>query len=106
MLLESKDHEVQVALCGLKALEAAATFQPHLILLDIGLPGLDGYKVARRLREQTDTKDAVLVAVTGYGQPEDRQRSKEAGFDYHLVKPISVDEVQTIVGAVANAPRS
>lgn len=100
LLLRAQGHDVQIALCGLSALEAAASQRPHLILLDIGLPGLDGYKVAQRLRENVVTKDAVLVALTGYGQPEDRQRSKEAGFDHHLVKPVGFEDVQAIIEGV------
>ncbi len=101
ILLKTKGHDVQSVSCGVAALEAAVSYKPSLILLDIGLPGLDGYKVAQRLREQSETKHIVLVALTGYGQPEDRQRSKEAGFDYHLVKPVSIDDVQAIIGSLA-----
>jgi CheY-like chemotaxis protein len=67
---------------------AADVFRPEVVVLDIGLPGMDGYEVARRLRAETGTRDAVLVAVTGYGRDEDRARSREAGFDHHLVKPV------------------
>ncbi|MDQ3332132.1 MAG: response regulator [Planctomycetota bacterium] len=73
------------------------TFRPEVILLDIGLPGLDGYEVARRLREQAETKDVVLVAITGYGQPEDREKSKAAGFNHHLVKPVSIEDVLAVL---------
>lgn len=70
-------------------MEAAETLQPDVILLDIGLPGLNGYEVARRIREQrSDDGRPVLVALTGWGQDEDRRRSEEAGFDAHLVKPV------------------
>ncbi len=81
----------------LEAIEAAVTFRPEVILLDIGLPGLDGYEVARRLREQAETKDVVLVAITGYGQPEDREKSKAAGFNHHLVKPVSIEDVLAVL---------
>lgn len=97
LLLRELGHEVQVALCGLGALDAAKSQKPHVILLDIGLPGLDGYKVAQRLRERADTKRTILVALTGYGQPEDLLRSKEAGFDYHLVKPVGIEDIQAVI---------
>ncbi len=87
LLLQFEGHEVRMAHDGPAALELARTFGPEVVLLDIGLPGLDGYEVARRLRE--DFKETVLlVAQTGYGQDEDRRRSQEAGFDHHLVKPV------------------
>jgi CheY-like chemotaxis protein len=88
MLLKLSGHEVRVAHDGLKAVEAAATFQPDVILLDIGLPGLNGYEAARRIREQQRDKDLILVALTGWGQEEDRRRSEEAGFHAHIVKPV------------------
>ncbi len=101
MLLASKGHEVQVTFGGSGALEAAPIYNPHMILLDIGLPGLDGYKIAQRLREQVETKSIVLVALTGYGQPEDRQRAKEAGFDFHLVKPVNIADVEVVIGTIS-----
>jgi signal transduction histidine kinase len=88
MLLKLTGHEVQVAHDGLEAVAGAATFQPHVVLLDIGLPRLNGYEAARRIREQQRDADLTLVALTGWGQDEDRRRSKEAGFDAHLVKPV------------------
>ncbi len=87
MLLRMAGHNVRAVYDGPEALNAAATFQPELILLDIGLPGMDGYEVARQLRSRTASRDTMLVAVTGYGQDEDFRRSREAGFDHHLVKP-------------------
>jgi CheY-like chemotaxis protein len=80
--------EVRTAYDGVEAVETAAAFKPDLVLLDIGLPRLNGYEAARRIREQPWGKDMVLVAVTGWGQKEDRRRSNEAGFDYHMVKPV------------------
>ena len=79
---------------GPAALDAAREFHPQVIFLDIGLPQMDGYEVARRLREQGALQDVRLVAVTGYGQDEDRRRSAEAGFDGHLVKPVDLEELQ------------
>ena len=89
--LRLSGHEVQVAYSGPAALKVAEPFRPDVVLLDIGLPGMDGYEVARRLRQQPGLADVVLVAVTGYGTDEDRSRSQEAGFDAHLVKPVDAD---------------
>lgn len=82
-------HEVQLVHDGVAALDRAATFHPDAILLDIGLPGMNGYDVARRLRAQPEYEKTLLIAITGYGQEEDRRRSREAGFDHHLVKPVA-----------------
>jgi signal transduction histidine kinase/DNA-binding response OmpR family regulator len=87
-ILQMEGHEVVICHDGPAALEAAETFRPEIVLLDIGLPGMDGYKVARRLRERPAGQNILLVALTGYGQEEDRRRSREAGFDHHLVKPV------------------
>ncbi len=70
---------------------------PQYVLLDIGLPGMDGHEVARRLRQEEYGRDAVLIAITGYGQEEDKRRSKEAGFDHHLTKPIDHDALITLL---------
>jgi PAS domain S-box-containing protein len=96
-------HEVQVAYTGEAALELAQTYRPDVFLLDIGLPGLSGYEVAQRLRRQPAFAGALLVAVTGYGQEEDRRRSREAGFNHHLVKPISPEALHSLLAAPANA---
>ena len=97
MLLRTSGHDVRMAHDGPAALEAALDYRPDVMLLDIGLPMLDGFEVAERLRQDPAIRDAVLVAVTGYGQERDRERTKLAGFDYHLVKPASFDEVQKIL---------
>ena len=101
MLLQVKGHEVRTAHDGLAALEAAHAFRPQVMLLDIGLPGLDGYEVAKRLRQQAIFKGVLLVAMTGYGQEADRQRSLAAGFDHHLVKPADFRKVQEILETVS-----
>ena len=88
MLLRSLGHETRVAHDGMTALEIAREFRPEVILLDIGMPGLDGYEVARRLRAMNHGQTFRIVAITGWGQEADRMRSKEAGFDLHLVKPV------------------
>ncbi|HEY1379601.1 MAG TPA: response regulator [Gemmataceae bacterium] len=102
-LLRLGGHEVRLAHDGPAALTTAGEFRPEAVVLDIGLPGMDGFQVARRLRDAADTKGAVIVAVTGYGREEDRVRSREAGFDHHLVKPVDVD---TLCDLLAAASRS
>jgi CheY-like chemotaxis protein len=89
MLLTMKGHQVRTAHDGPTALQIVHDFEPDVVLLDIGLPGMSGYEVAQHLRREQGPKELLLVAFTGYGQPEDRRRSKEAGFNFHLVKPVS-----------------
>ncbi|MBG6077504.1 CHASE3 domain-containing protein [Polaromonas sp. CG_9.11] len=101
LLLEMTGHCIWLAYDGPAAVQAAIDCQPGVILLDIGLPGLDGYKVAQRIRRLAGLKNVVLVALTGYGQDSDRQRSQEAGFDHHLVKPAEFGEIEKILLAVA-----
>jgi CheY-like chemotaxis protein len=91
MLLKLSGHEVDIVHDGLKAVEGAATLEPDVILLDIGLPGLNGYEAARRIREQQSDRPMTLVALTGWSQEEDRRLSAEAGFDAHMVKPVDFD---------------
>jgi len=81
-------HEVHTASDGEAGLAKAIEWRPDVVLLDIGLPGMDGYEVARRLRENTATSATHLVALTGYGQPEDERRAYDSGFDIHLTKPV------------------
>jgi CheY-like chemotaxis protein len=95
-------HEVHVAYDGREAIGAARSHRPEFVLLDIGLPGMDGYQVARELRKEDYGKDAIIIAITGYGQEEDRRRSKEAGFDHHLVKPINPDALLTLLAQAAH----
>jgi CheY-like chemotaxis protein len=97
ILLRTLGHEVHLAYEGMAALELAGSLQPDVVLLDIGLPKMDGYEVARRLRQRPGLKQPLLIAVTGYGQEEDRRRSCEAGFDYHLVKPVDPDKLRTLI---------
>jgi PAS domain S-box-containing protein len=106
MLLEASGHHVQTAYTGRQALELARTFHPHALLLDIGLPDIDGYKLAQRLRATPWGHGAVLVAVTGWGQEQDRQRAIEAGFDQHLVKPIAAETVESLLQSLARGARS
>ena len=90
LLLTHSGHEVRIVHDGPSALSAAQEFLPQVILLDIGLPEIDGYEVARRIRKMPALAGVKLVAVTGYGQPEERRRAMEAGFDVHLVKPVDL----------------
>ena len=101
MLLRASGHDVQTAHDGLKAVQAAIDYCPDIVLLDIGLPGLNGYEVAKKIRNHRDLKHVILVALTGYGQDSDRQASGEAGFTHHLVKPTRFDELQKILATVA-----
>jgi len=101
MLISLAGHEVRSVHDAQDALDAAQSFQPHLVLLDIGLPGMDGYEVARRLRSQQALEGLRLVAVTGYGQQSDRERVLEAGFDQHLVKPVEPEALQSLLGLMA-----
>jgi len=88
MLLELWGHTVQAVHDGIAALAVGQTFRPEVVLCDIGLPGMDGYELARQLRQQEGLNKSVLIAITGYGQEEDLRRAQEAGFDHHLIKPV------------------
>ncbi|RPI96408.1 MAG: response regulator, partial [Chloroflexi bacterium] len=101
MLLEASGHEVRMAHDGPTALEAALKYRPNVMLLDLGLPGLNGFEVAKRLRQQPVFQNVVVVAMTGYGQEADRQRSFDAGFNHHLVKPADFGKVQEILATVS-----
>ena len=100
MLLGFLGHTVEMAHNGHSALQLAIDWKPDVILLDIGLPGLNGYEVAKRIREEVSLAGMVLVALTGYGQESDRQHAHAAGFDYHLAKPADFDQVESILDAV------
>jgi CheY-like chemotaxis protein len=97
MLLKTSGHEVRTAHDGLSAVEIAIEYRPDVVLLDIGLPGLNGYEVAKRLRKLPALSHATLIALTGYGQDTDRQTSLQAGFDHHLVKPARFDQLNKIL---------
>ena len=88
-------HETRVTHTGEAALNIVKTYQPDIVLLDIGLPGISGYDVAEQLRRQPEFSRTLLVAITGYGQEEDRRRSRAAGFNHHLVKPVVPEEFAT-----------
>jgi CheY-like chemotaxis protein len=96
-LLQLHGHEVRTAASGPEALSTVEQFQPEVVFLDIGLPGMSGYELARRLRDRPDMRTATLVAVTGWGQEDDRRQSKEAGIDHHLTKPVDSAHVLAVV---------
>jgi two-component system CheB/CheR fusion protein len=100
MLVEMLGHRVQMVDDGNLALGAALAFRPDLVLLDIGLPGMSGYDVARAMRAERTLRNVVLVACTGYGQDEDRRRVQEAGFDKYLIKPVHVSDLEKILAAM------
>ncbi|HEX7062344.1 MAG TPA: response regulator, partial [Woeseiaceae bacterium] len=100
-LLRLTGHETSEAYDGPQALAAADEFRPDVVLLDIGLPGLDGYSVCRRLRAEPWGRDMLIIAVSGWGKPEDQRRSAAAGFDHHMVKPIKHDALTALLGGSA-----
>jgi len=104
-LLRLEGHDVRVANDGPGALEAARVYRPDVILCDIGLPGMNGYEVASRLRSEEEGAGARLIALSGYGQAEDRRRSKEAGFDFHLTKPVEPDALTALLASLRDAKR-
>ena len=101
-LLRLWGHEARAAYDGPAALNAATRGRPNVVLLDIGLPGIDGYEVARRLRQGPGGRPGLLVAVTGYGKPEDQDRARRAGFDVHLLKPVDPEHLQALLTRHAN----
>jgi signal transduction histidine kinase len=98
LLLRQQGHQVQVAFDGPSALAAAAATPPQVVFLDIGMPKMNGYEVAARMRDMESMHDALLVALTGWGQDEDRRRTAQAGFHFHCTKPISMDELSSVLG--------
>ncbi len=103
LMLQLAGHVVRTVHDGTAALEVAPAFRPDVVLLDIGLPGMNGYEVARRLREQPELAGTLLVALTGYGQEEDRQRCREAGFQHHLVKPVDPPVLMRLLARACDA---
>ncbi len=97
MMLKMMGNETKTAFDGLEGIEIASSFRPDVVLLDIGMPKLNGYDTARRIREQDWGQHIVLVAITGWGQDDDRRKSREAGFDYHLVKPIEPTALESVL---------
>jgi len=103
LLLQALGHTASVEHDAGHAIERARVQSPQMLFLDIGLPDMDGYELARRLRTMPETADAVFVAVTGYGQPGDRERAQQAGFDHHLVKPVKLDDLRRLLDGHAGA---
>jgi len=103
-MLNFMGNETQTAHDGYEALDVAASFRPDLVMLDIGMPRLSGYDTARRIREQPWGRVMVLVALTGWGQEEDRRKSKDAGFDSHLVKPIEPGAMERLLAGLPRPP--
>jgi PAS domain S-box-containing protein len=103
-ILELWDFDVRAVHDGLAAVEAAQNFRPEVVVLDIGLPGIDGYQVARQLRQQDGMQHALLVAVTGYGQEQDRRRSRDAALDYHLTKPVEPEALRDLIARALECP--
>jgi CheY-like chemotaxis protein len=99
-LFRQQSHDVRTTHDGRSAIGLATEFRPQVVVLDLGLPQLDGYEVSRRLRTLPDTRDALIIAVSGYGQDEDRRRSSQAGFDHHFIKPV---DFQTLLGVLREA---
>ena len=97
MLLRVLGAEVALAHSGRTALECVETFKPDVVLLDIGMPGMDGYEVARRIRANPANRHISLIALTGWGQDEDRKRSVAAGFNHHLVKPADIEQLRQLL---------
>jgi CheY-like chemotaxis protein len=96
-LLELHGHEALVVNNGPQAIAAALTWRPEVILLDIGLPAIDGFAVAAHLRQEEVCRDTIIIAVTGYGREDDMRRSREAGIDHHLLKPVSYDVLRPLL---------
>ena len=103
MLLKLAGHETRQAYDGVTAVEMAEQFNPELVLLDIGLPKLNGFDACRRIREQPWGKNMVLVALTGWGQEEDRKKSMDAGFNHHLVKPMDYPALMKLLAELRPA---
>jgi CheY-like chemotaxis protein/anti-sigma regulatory factor (Ser/Thr protein kinase) len=102
MLMEITGNKAYMAHDGVEAVAAIEKHRPEVVLLDIGLPGLDGHEVCRRVREQPWGKDIVIIALTGWGQDDDRRRSEEAGFNGHLVKPVDYDKLLELLASLTN----
>ena len=97
--------EVRTAYDGATALASMTAFAPHAVLLDIGLPDMDGYEVARQIRQRSEQPQPLLIALTGYAADEDQRRSREAGFDHHLTKPVRFNALQTLLESSGHGAR-
>jgi CheY-like chemotaxis protein len=106
MMLQLDGHDVRTAYSGSEGLKIAAEFKPHVMLLDIVMPEMSGYEVARKVRAAAWGKDIVLVAITGHGQIEDRRKALDAGFNHHFAKPIGLDQLKPILAEFAATQRT
>jgi CheY-like chemotaxis protein len=104
-LLRQDGNDVRVALDGFEAVETAGQFQPHIVLLDIAMPKLNGYEAAAKIRQQPWGKNAILIALTGWGQQQARRRTKEAGFDVHLTKPVNYRAIAKLLNDLSGDAR-
>ena len=102
-LLQLRGHEVSVVYTGMAAVDTVRRQHPDLLILDIGLPDIDGYEVVRRLKESGAASGSAIIALTGYGQVEDKERALKTGFDYHLTKPVGLKELEKAFRKVAHA---
>jgi CheY-like chemotaxis protein len=100
MILRFLGADVQVAHGGREALDILSTYEPSVVLLDIGMAGMDGYEVARRIRTAFPERPPTIVALTGWGQEDDRQRARDAGFDHHLIKPADISVLQALLASL------
>ena len=103
LFLRASGHEVEIAYCGLDAIEIAKAFAPQACILDIGLPDMDGNELARRLRRLPQTSNATLIAATGYGRQQDRDAASQAGFDHYMVKPVNTIQLSDMLAAVSHS---
>ncbi|HSS28158.1 MAG TPA: response regulator, partial [Usitatibacter sp.] len=100
MILDVLGADVRVAHDGVAALGIMDTFEPSVVILDIGMPGMDGYEVARRIRSGFPGRNVCIVALSGWGQEEDRRRARDSGFDHHLIKPVEIATLQALLGSL------
>ncbi len=105
-MLETIGHDYRLVHEGKLAVQTAQEYRPDAILLDIGMPGMDGYAVCRALREQTVFDDTVIIAQTGWGQLQARTAARESGFDHHLVKPVNMDRLEQLLAGILSARRN
>ena len=106
MLLRTSGNDIRTAYDGAEAVQVANDFEPEVVLLDIGLPNMDGHEVAQRIRQEPWARRTCLIAVTGWSDEADRARSRAAGFDHHLVKPLDTSHLAQLLGSVERSTRS
>ncbi len=102
VLFEMENCSVATAYDGYEAVQAVEKSMPDMIVMDLGMPSMDGYEAARRIRRKPESKDVLMIALTGWGQSDARQRTIEAGFDHHLIKPVNFDDIKRIAKGQLN----